>query len=114
MSDKKEEKNVIATTRQFERIKIIHEHIKNMEYPNVPRLVEIINARANTKEEETSIPTINRDIGLMKEQYKAPIKYDSFIIIRFPDDTAERILILCNVHIPSRCASARRTISYRR
>lgn len=76
MSDKKEEKNVIATTRQFERIKIIHEHIKNMEYPNVPRLVEIINARANTKEEETSIPTINRDIGLMKEQYKAPIKYD--------------------------------------
>ena len=72
MSDKKEEKNVIATTRQFERIKIIHEHIKNMEYPNVPRLVEIINARANTKEEETSIPTINRDIGLMKEQYKAP------------------------------------------
>ena len=48
MSDKKEERNVIATTRQFERIKIIHEHIKNMEYPNVPRLVEIINARANT------------------------------------------------------------------
>lgn len=76
MANKKDEKNVIATTRQFERIKIIHEHIKNMEYPNVPRLVEIINAQANTKEEETSVPTINRDIGLMKIQYKAPIKYD--------------------------------------
>ena len=36
------------------------------------------------------------------------------IIIRFPDDTAERILIHCNVHIPSRCASVRRTISYMR
>lgn len=36
------------------------------------------------------------------------------IIIRFPDDTAERILIHCNVHIPNRCASVRRTISYMR
>lgn len=72
----KEEKTVIATTRQFERIKIIHEHIKNQEYPNVPRLIEIINSLANTREEETSEPTVNRDIRLMKEQYKAPIKYD--------------------------------------
>ena len=76
MANKKEKKNVIATTRQFERIKIIHEHIKNMEYPNVPRLIEIINTQANTKEEETSEPTINRDIKLMKEKYQAPIKYD--------------------------------------
>lgn len=76
MANKKEDKNVIATTRQFERIKVIHEHIKNMEYPNVPRLVEIINGLALTKEDETSEPTINRDIKLMREQYNAPIKYD--------------------------------------
>lgn len=76
MSNKKEEKNVIATTRQFERIKIIHEHIKNLKYPNVPRLIEIVNAQANTKEEETSEPTINRDIKLMKEKYQALIKYN--------------------------------------
>lgn len=68
--------NVLATTRQFERIKIIHEHIKNMEYPTAEKLTDIINLTAVTADEQTSIATTNRDIKKMKQLYNAPIVHD--------------------------------------